>query len=193
MFNFNLKKCVLSSFLFVSSFLFSSIGFSYIADFRGGWHTDLSLADLPDGINITLIDVGAYREVSPGLKVGLSYTYFETDTHYDFTWHAFSPEVLYFFMKIKDRVNLYGRGGIQLLNAISDKRFDDLDISVKFPSFKVGAGAEVKIIGKLKAYGEVLLNYASIKTEYKDSIIDYSKTKTYLALLFGAGASYTLE
>ena len=179
--------------LVLSSFV-SSIAFSYIADFRGGWHIDFPLGDIPDTLSFTFIDIGAYREIFDKFKLGISYNFYDVyASPEDFRWHSFSPEILFFFKEIDERIDIYARGGINLLNTTSSDHllgtYYRLKVKIKQPSFKAGAGCEVKIIPNLRAYGEVLLNFSSVKFTYGDR----ENTDTYISLMFGAGASYTLD
>ena len=180
--------------LFLLSSFMSSIAFSYIADFRGGWHTDFPLGDAPDTVSFSILDVGAYRELFTGFKLGISYNFFNVyASPSDFRWHALSPELLFFFKDINEKISLYVRGGGSVLNLTSTDKtwgtYHNLKVKVRQHVIKAGVGCEVKIIDNLSAYGEVLMNYARLKLNY-----DYgSESENYMALLFGAGAVYTLD
>ena len=187
----NLRRLVV---LFLLSCTLSSMAFAYIVDLRGGWHTDFPIGDVPDGVSFSLIDVGVFRELFSGFKLGLTYNFYDVyASPSDFRWHSFSPEFLVFVHEVNERINIYVRGGAGVLNATSADKlngtFHDLKVKVKLPVVKAGAGCEVKILENLNGYGDVLLQYAKLKFSYESG----STSKTYLALLFGAGVNYTLD
>ena len=194
--------------LFVLSFLYSPNSNAYVLDIQGGFRLGVPFGDKglsEDDFAILPLDLEVYRQIIPGLHLGLGYVlFYHSKDKATIMWHQFNLEGTYRFLRIQKKFHLYAKLEIGILNKISYK-YDgttvDIDgFEITQPNFRTGPGMRFKILKNLAVYTEILFDYYTMKgknmsvsvngTSYSVSEDEQKESST--SLLFTGGVFYTI-
>ena len=192
--------------LFLLSCLYSPSSKAYVLDLQGGFRLDVPFGDEGvggDDFAILPLDLEVYRQIIPGLHLGLGYLLsYHSEDKLTVLWHQFNFESTYRFLRIQKKFHLYAKLEIGLFSSISCKidgeTVDTDGLKIAQPNFRTGPGMRFKILKNLAVYTEILFNYYTMKSKSMSvdmesySVSEGEQKTSSKSLMFTGGVFYTI-